>query len=141
MAFKIIVDANFLLDLILKRSSDQSDLSKIYQKIIDNTFTGFTTTSVIQIVGYWTAKAINVNTAKFVLLNTLNDLKIIDAPHAVVEHALHSDINDIEDALQYYTAAHHKLDVFITKDKDFIKAAKPFLPIMHPKDFIKQYLT
>lgn len=140
MAFKIILDANFLLDLILNRSDDFDDLEKIYQKITDNSFTCFTTTSILQIVGYWVTKELNVNQAKKVLLALLTDVKLVDAPHSVVEDALYSDMKDIEDALQYYTAIHHKMDVFISKDKGFIKASKTVLPVMHPKDFIKFYI-
>ena len=141
MAFKIILDANLLLDLILNRSNDSKDLDRIYQSIVEGKCKGFITTSIVQIVGYWVTKAVDVSHAKKILMATLNDLKVIDAPHSIVENALRSDMKDIEDALQYYTATHHKLDVFVSKDKDFIKASRPILPVFHPKDFIKHYIA
>ncbi len=141
MGFKIILDANLLLDLILRRSDDCEELDRIYQKVVDHTFKGFITTSIVHLVGYWVTKATGAGNAKKVLLLTLNDLKVIDAPHVVIEDALYSDMKDIEDALQYYTALHHKLDVFVSKDKDFIKASRPVLPVIHPKDFIKHYIV
>ncbi len=140
MAFKIIPDANILLDLTLQRSNDYEDLALIYQKIVDHTFQGFITTSIIHINTYWLAKALSTGNTKKVLITMLNDLKVINASHTTIEDALYSNIKDIEDALQYYTALHHKLDFFISRDKQFIKSAKTLLPVIHPKDFIKNYI-
>ena len=39
------------------------------------------------------------------------DVTVIGLPHEIVLNALHSKITDIEDALQYYTAVHHKLEL------------------------------
>ena len=140
MAFRIILDANILIDLALQRSDDLEDLTLIYQRIVDHTFNGFITTSILHINAYWIAKALGTDNTKKVLLTILNDLKVIDATHTTIEDALYSDMRDIEDALQYYTALHHKLDFFISRDKQFIKSAKSILPVIHPKDFIKQYI-
>jgi predicted nucleic acid-binding protein len=140
MAFKIILDANILIDLTLQRSDDLEDLSLIYKRIIDHTFQGFITTSILHINAYWLTKALGSDATKKVLITILNDLKVIDATHATIEDSLYSNMKDIEDALQYYTALHHKLDFFISRDKQFIKSAKPILPVIHPKNFIKEYI-
>ncbi len=50
--------------------------------------------------------------------------------------ALNSSMDDIEDALQYYTAVHFKIDYFITRDKDFIKQGLPALPISTHEAFL-----
>ena len=44
---------------------------------------------------------------------------------------------DVEDALQYYTALHHRLDYLITWDKELIQSAIPVLPACTPEEFIK----
>ena len=76
------------------------------------------------------------NTKK--VLNTiLNDLKVIDATHSIIEDALYSDMEDLEYKLQYYSAIHHKLYIVISRDKQFIKSGNSILPVIHPKDFIK----
>jgi hypothetical protein len=46
-------------------------------------------------------------------------------------------MTDIEDALQYYTALHHKLDVFISSDKQLQKSAISSLPVYTPEEFLK----
>ena len=45
-------------------------------------------------------------------------------------------MDDIEDALQYYTALHHRLDYFVTRDKGLKKAAIAVLPVCSPEEFI-----
>ena len=47
-------------------------------------------------------------------------------------------INEIEDALQYYTSIHHKLDYFISVDKELKKVSIPTLPVYTPGEYLKQ---
>ena len=77
---------------------------------------------------------------KRILIAVMSDFKLIEATHATMEDALYSDMKDIEDALQYYTAVQNRIEVFISKDKNFIKASKSILPVMHPKEFIEKYI-
>jgi predicted nucleic acid-binding protein len=65
---------------------------------------------------------------------------MIDTPKEIVIQSLHSKMNDIEDALQYYTAMHHKLEYFITSDRKLKKEATSLLPIYYPSEFIKEFL-
>jgi predicted nucleic acid-binding protein len=140
MAFKIMLDTNIILDLTLERSEDYLDLRKIYSGIISGRFRAYTTTSIIQTSSYWLTKKKGTLQTKTIFLAILNDIKVIEAPHDVVTDAMNSHIDDIEDALQYYTALHHNLDAFISRDKDFIQSATPKLRVYHPADFIKKFL-
>jgi len=138
MASKIFLDANILLDFTLKREG--YDVSKeIIQRIINGDFQGFITPSIIHIAGYWLTKAYGAETAKKVLLELLISIEVIDCNYATAVNALNSAMSDIEDSLQYYTALHHKLDFFITRDKDLRKSAIPLLPIYSPSDFLKEF--
>jgi predicted nucleic acid-binding protein len=138
MAVKVFLDANVLLDFILKR--EHYDESKeIIEHIINNKIQGFITSSVLHITGYWVSKVYGTIRAKKMLLTLLADITIIDISHETALTALHSKINDIEDALQYYTAIHHKLDYFISLDKQLQKESIPTLPVFAPSEFIAQY--
>lgn len=140
MAFKIILDANIILDLVLERSNDHADLKRIYAGIINRNFYCYTTTSIIQICSYWIAKEKGVANAKKILLALLNDVTVIEATQNAIVTALQSTFSDIEDALQYYTALQHNVDAFISRDKGFIKSAIPQLPVYNPSDFIKKFI-
>ena len=141
MVSKIMLDANILLDITLSRSGDVEDLKKIYNAIVEGKFKSYITMSTIHICAYWLKNEMSIDAAKKTILAILNDTKVIDAAHDEIVYALQSDMNDIEDALQYYIAMNHNLDCFITKDKKFIKAAKPQLPVYDPATFIKKFMN
>ena len=56
-----------------------------------------------------------------ILLNFLEELKVIDLDKEVAVNAINSKIKDTEDALHYYAALHHNLDFFISNDKQLKK--------------------
>jgi predicted nucleic acid-binding protein len=136
MASKIFIDANVLLDFTLKRQG-YLRTKQLMETIVHGQATGYVSTSVIHIVGYWMTKAYGSVKSKELLLSPLTSVKVIDINHEVALHTLHSKIDDIEDALQYFTAVHHKLDAFISEDKHFKKVATSVLPIYTTDEFLK----
>ncbi|GLU51015.1 type II toxin-antitoxin system VapC family toxin [Dyadobacter frigoris] len=135
MASKIFLDANILLDLLLKRD-DYNDAKKLIQLIIDKKIRAFVTPAIIHIVAYWVTKAYGITKTKELLLTLLADITVIDCTHEITLTALHSKIENIEDALQYYTAIHHKIDFFISRDKILQKSAIASLPVYNLKEFL-----
>ncbi|HTK20425.1 MAG TPA: PIN domain-containing protein [Mucilaginibacter sp.] len=138
MASKIFLDANILLDLTLKRDSHK-EADQILEMVINGRVQAFITPSIIHITGYWLTKAYGTTIAKELLLTLLIDVTVIDIPHNIALTALHSKITDIEDALQYYSAIHHKIDYFISRDKQLQKNSIPTLPVYTPKEFIREF--
>jgi len=74
------------------------------------------------------------------LLNLLSIINVIDPPQNIINKALHANFNDIEDALQVYTALHFNMDCFITSDKKLKKETSSTLPILSPSDYVKEFL-
>ncbi len=136
MATKVFLDANVLLDFTLKRS-DYALSHKIIELVVDGRIQAFITPSIVHILGYWLTKAYGHFKAKEILLTLLIDIQVIDIGHTITVNALHSKIKGIEDALQYYTAIHNKLDYFITLDKALKKEATPNLPICTCEEFLR----
>ena len=137
MAARVFLDANILIDYTNQREFHIS-AKQILELVINQKAEAFITSSVLHIVSYWTSKVWGNNVTKNILLTLLSDLTIIDIPHQVALTALHSKIDDIEDALQYYTAIHHKMDYFISRDKRLQKEGIPVLPVYTPAQFLKQ---
>ena len=135
MASKVFLDANILLDFTLKRDEYEHS-RRIIELVVNGTIQAFITPSIIHIVGIWLTKAYGNAKAKELLLTLMADVTVIDLPHEIVLNALHSKITDIEDALQYYTAVHHKLDYFISRDKQLQKQGIPVLPVYTPKELL-----
>jgi len=129
MASKIFLDANLLLDLVLKRPGFATTQG-IIQAGIDGEIELYTSPSVLHIMAYFAGKSFSQKHTKQLLLTLLNDVTVIDCDHATVLTALgNGDIDDTEDALQYFTAIRSGLDCFISADKDLKKAALPQLPV------------
>jgi len=62
---------------------------------------------------------------------------VIDCKHDTVVMALNSSIADIEDAIQYYSALQHKMDQYITFDKNLKTHSISNLPVVTPMEFLK----
>ena len=128
MASKVFLDANFLLDLTLNRPGIK-EASQVMRLGIDKIIQLFTTPAVLHVVSYFTSQALTRQQTKKVILLLLNDVQIIDCDHATALLAVNSSMDDVEDALQYYTALKFKLDYFISADKNLRKAAIPQVPV------------
>lgn len=128
MAFKTLLDANLLLDFTLQRKN-YKDAKAIIQKGIDGDLQLFTTPAIIHITSYWLRKAYGTAETKEILISLLETVFVIDCDHATTLLALHSTMNDVEDALQYFTALKYGLNYFISSDKELKRAAMPQLPV------------
>lgn len=102
MAFRVMLDANIILDYTLKRN-DYETAKHILSLAVDGSIKAFITPSIIHICDYWLTKAYGQDKAKKLMLTLLADITSIDINHATTIAALHSSLTDIEDALQYYT--------------------------------------
>jgi predicted nucleic acid-binding protein len=136
MASSIFIDANILLDFTLKRAN-YPDAKKMIELAVTGAVQAYITPSIVHIVGYWLSKAYGNAKAKELLLTLLADIQVIDITHSTTLIALHSKMKDIEDALQYYTAIYHKLDYFISYDKQLQKEGMAVLPVLTPNEFLK----
>ena len=138
MAYKIFIDANVLLDLSLKRKG-YMEAEQLFIEISKGKFTGYISSSVLHIVFYILSKELSLDVTKNILLNFLEELKVIDLDKEVAVNAINSKIKDTEDALQYYAALHHNLDFFISNDKQLKKESIPNLPVINTSEFIKSF--
>jgi predicted nucleic acid-binding protein len=139
MAFRVFLDTDVLLDFTLKRDAYQA-ARQLMEWAVNGRVQVFITTGIVYIVSYWLTKAYGPAKARALLAALLADIQVIDIGHEITVNALHSQIGNMEQALQYYTALHHKLDYFITRDKSLDKAASPVLPVCRPEEFIKNNL-
>ena len=138
MASKVFADANLLLDFTLQRTGFQN-ASDIIQLAIDGTLELCTTPAVLHVTAYYTGQAYTSQQAKQIILTLLNDVRIIDCDHASALIAANSAIDDLEDALQYYTALAHQVDYFISGDKKLKKASLPQLPVYTASEFLDEF--
>ncbi len=138
MAFKVFADANLLLDFTLQRAAFQQ-ASDILQLSINGNIQLCTTPAVLHIVSYYTTQGYDPKQARAIIATLLNDIQIIDCTHQTAVYAVNSKIEDLEDALQYFTALAHQADYFISSDKKLKKSATPQLPIYTAGEFLADF--
>jgi predicted nucleic acid-binding protein len=136
MAFRVLLDVNIVLDFTLGRP-EYENARKLIEWVVAGKLRAYVTPSIVHIAAYWMTKFYGIDQTREVLLTLLADIEVIDISHETTVSALHSRMIDIEDALQYYTALHHKLDYFISRDKGLQKEAIPILPVYSPEEFLK----
>lgn len=133
-----MLDVNVVLDFTLKRTQYEK-AKEIIALAVHNEVEAFITPAMIHIAGYWLTKAYGAGKAKRLLSTLLLDISVIEMNHETAVQALHSKMDDIEDALQYYTAIYHGLDFFISRDKELKKVAIPSLPVYTPEEFLNAF--
>jgi predicted nucleic acid-binding protein len=135
MASKVFADANLLLDFTLKRQNYEAAREMIRHSI-EGVIQIYITPSILHIAAYWTSNTYGSVKSKMILLALLADIQVIDCDHSTALVAINSNMNDIEDALQYYTALKFGMDYFISSDKNLKKSAIPQLPVYTAAEFL-----
>ncbi|HEX8377276.1 MAG TPA: putative toxin-antitoxin system toxin component, PIN family [Pedobacter sp.] len=138
MVSKIFLDANVCLSFLLQRKGYEPSES-IFERVILNQYKAYTSPAIIHIIAYYLRKIHSSEITKKLIISLLSTVKVIDCNHEITIIAVNSQMTDIEDALQYYTAMHHQIDHFISLDKNLIKSAIPVLPVYSPEDFLKEF--
>ncbi len=138
MAYNIFFDVNVILDFTLQRSNF-NDIEIIFNNIENGFQRGYITGASIHTVSYFLTKEYGQDKAKELLLNLLSTITVVDPPQKIIINALHANFNDIEDALQVYTALHYKMDFFLTSDKKLIKESSEVMPILNTSAFLKYF--
>ena len=139
MASKIFVDINIWLDFFLKRQ-EYDDAERIVELMVHGEIDVYISVSVFQTLSFYLQKDRGISASKRLLLQLLNDVKLIETNKLLMQQALTSTMKDIEDAVHYFTALHYKMDYILTNDISFQKAALPMLPVISVKEFFNEVL-
>lgn len=137
MAFNVFVDVNVFLDYFLKRN-DFANAEKILLKAKEGKIAVFTSISAFQSVCYFLQKFRGAKISKQLLSALLSTINLIESDTEIVTQSLASSINDVEDAIHYFTALRHQMDYLITNDIDFLKLDGAALAIKTPKQFLQK---
>ena len=138
MSNRIYIDANVILDYCFDRI-EKPNAKIIIDEINTGNLRGYMSGSIIHILSYFLQRLYGVEKTKEVILAIIEDFEIIDMPKELIIQALHSKMNDIEDALQYYVALHHKMDYFISNDLQLKKDSTSTLPVLSTAEFVKLF--
>ncbi len=130
----LFLDTNVLIDLIDKREPFYNDIAIIASLAENKKFK--LAASSLSFVN--TLYVISRNIEEKLVLEALKKFRIIcdvsTIDEIVIDKSLISNFNDFEDAVQYFSALHHKSDIILTRNKKDFKSSE--IPVMTPTEFL-----
>ena len=135
MTKKVFADSDVILDILCKRKPHYEYAAQVFSLADTRQLRLYTTPLVVANVYYILRKVIGIEKAKEALRKLRLLMHIIAIEEQEIDLALNSPFSDFEDALQYYTAVRHHMDMLLTRNiKDYKEKA---LIIQTPEQFIK----
>lgn len=138
MAYKLFVDSDVLLDIILERKPFIDQSLELFFHRADEAVQLFTSSSIIINIQYIGEKEIGRLATKSGMKKLLKYLEIVNPNKESILKAYNSDFIDVEDAIQYFTALQEEdFDYFITRNtRDYSKYVSQ-LSALTPAQFLK----
>jgi predicted nucleic acid-binding protein len=131
---KLFLDANVILDLIIKRKPFFEDIAKIVTLYEDRKCKLVTSSVSFVNCNYILGKNIKKEKVLYNLKILRSFCSILEVSQSEIDISLNSNFNDFEDAVQHYCALKNNCDYIITRDsKDFKNSEIPFLT---PTEFL-----
>ena len=132
----VLIDANVILDVLLKREDFMLKSSNVLllseKEIID----GFVTASSITDIFYITNKTYNDKQKSMGLLKELlKTINIATVSEDEIYRAIDLNWSDFEDAVQYTAGEQIHANYIITRDADGYKNSS--IPVINPSDFLE----
>ena len=131
---KLFLDANVVLDLILKRHPFFDNIAEIVTIAENKKFTLCLSSVTFVNVNYIACKF----TDKKNVLESLKKLRIVfdvlPVSEVEIDKALFSNFNDFEDAVQHYCALKYNCNYIITRDLTDFKNSE--IPVMTAAEFL-----
>ncbi len=138
MAYNIFIDSDIILDVLLQRLPFFENSVSLFEAEVNGIIRLYTSPSIILNVQYFSQKVIGKLKAIELIQRLLKHVEICITTKEHLTKAYHSSFSDVEDAVQYYSAASEKLmDYFVTRNvKDYARADE-HLNVITPKEAVK----
>ena len=138
MACSIFLDVNIIVDFFLEDRAGHEDAVQIISAAEKRTINICLSESVINTTVYLTRKSVTADIFKQGLNEMLLFGRVLPCNNSIIRQAYSIAKNDLEDAVLYQLAMHHRLDYFVTSDvKDFKKIQHPLLPVVTAKKMVE----
>ena len=136
MAYKIFLDTNIIIDLLMERDFELGAINEIIGLSGNGLLDTYISESVITTTFYILRKEKKIDTLS-ALRELCKTINVIPFSKDILYFQIEK-YSDKEDGILYFLAAKAKMDYFITRNvKDFIFLF-PSLPVMSPTNFLKE---
>lgn len=137
MSFRVFVDSDVILDLLLSREPFLPAARAFFQLIEKRGIEGYVSPLTLSNLFSILRKGLSGPEAIAALRRLRLLLRVLPMNERLIDLALASSIKDVEDAFQYYAAKEQDLDALITRNKKDYPAAG--LPILNAEEFVALY--
>lgn len=134
---KLFIDADIIIDLLAKRP-DYLPAAELFTLLARKEIAGFTSPLVLANVHYIVTKYAGKEKSIASVRKIRKYLSVLAIDAAAVDSALSSAFSDFEDALQYYSAVKHEIDLIITRNKKDYRHGKA--RVMDAGEFMDLYV-
>ena len=128
------MDINVLMDVLVQRQPHYPASMAAWEAVVNREVVGWVSANSITTLYYLLRKSSGHATAmqSVCLVHQLFSIAPIDA--ALIEKALNSPVDDLEDAVQYECALHVKATMIVTRDERHFRDTA--IPVMSPEVFM-----
>lgn len=135
---KVFFDANVLFDVLSQREPFYSDSAGVWTLAESGQIRGFVSVLTLPTLFYLLRRGNPPEVARQALAALRQIFTIVSADSLMVDQAVASDIDDFEDAMQWFSAVRAGAAVLVTRNcKHFPKNAR--LRVQTPTDFLAEH--
>lgn len=113
---KVFVDTDVVLDLLAERIPFFHFSAVLFTFAEMKKLELYTSPLILANTFYILRKQLGNDEAKSALRKLRILLHVVDSSDSIIDKALNSDFSDFEDAVQYYTALEHGINVILTRN-------------------------
>jgi len=135
---KVFLDTDVILDFLLKRRPFDEDAARIFAESEYGRLQLHTSTISFLNTYYVCGRIVGEHNALELVRELRKLIVLLSVTSSMVDSALTSDPQDLEDAVQLSSATSYGMDVLVTRNVgDFPKRKKP---IMDPPTFVRTFI-
>ena len=134
----VFVDTNIVIDLLSKREPFYQEAAELFSLADKNEINLSLSALTISNSAFILQRQLSPSETKSILRKLRLIVNVLPLDDKTVGLALNDEgFNDIEDAMQYYTALENGQEVIITRNLKDYKSSK--IPVMTAKQYISQF--
>ena len=138
MAYKIFVDSDVFLDILLIRQPHFESSVAILHLRNEQQVELFTSPSIILNINYIAQKQHNKEKALKGVSEILKAVEIVETTKEILINCFNNSYLDVEDAVQYFTALqNNSIDYYVTRNIRHFNFKNGDLPVLTPTQFLK----
>jgi len=137
MTKKIFVDSHVVYDLLSKREPFYPFSAALFTLAEKAEIKVHISALTIANLNYILSRQKSREEARQILRKFKLIVSVLPMNDKILDLALNSDFEDLEDAIQYYTAIENKIKILITRNLNDFKSAT--IPVMTAEEYVKLF--